>query len=514
MALKHHAIPGAEPPPPKEKRPRKRYKPRAPKMLPIVAEPEPVVDLAKLQKQIKAVATAQSIRRIDFFRPYPKQLAFYALSATMQESAMIAANQVGKSECGGVAASFHMTGQYPDWWPGRRFTKPTRGWIAGETSLLVRDVQQKKLCGQPGVDSDFGRGMIPKAAFVDKPSLARGVTDAFDTIQVRHVSGGISTAAFKSYEQGRAKFQGEPVDWIWPDEEPPEEIYAEMLPRITATRGIIFSTFTPMLGMSSVVLRYMNEESTDRGFVNMTIDEAEHIPAEERQKIIDRYLPHEREARARGVPVLGSGRIFQTPQGSLREPLIERLPEQWFKGWGIDFGIGHPFAAVLCAWDKDMDVFHVLHGLRVTDQKPIQHAAAMKLAGVNAPVAWPQDGTQREKGSGEVLASHYKREGLRMMPDHATHPDGGLSTEAAILEMDKWMGEGRFKVADHLTPWFEEYDLYHRKDGLIVKLRDDLMSATRVAFMMRRFFRQVALGGELSKRRRQTVAEGIDFALF
>jgi len=39
----------------------------------------------------------------------------------------------------------------------------------------------------------------------------------------------------------------------------------------------------------------------------------------------------------------------------------------------------------------------------------------------------------------------------------------------------------------HLTEWFEEFRLYHRKDGKVVKEMDDLMSATRYALMMIRF---------------------------
>jgi hypothetical protein len=58
----------------------------------------------------------------------------------------------------------------------------------------------------------------------------------------------------------------------------------------------------------------------------MTIDDALHIPPEERAKIISGFLPHEREARARGVPMLGSGRIFMTPEGAITEPPIEYIP--------------------------------------------------------------------------------------------------------------------------------------------------------------------------------------------
>jgi hypothetical protein len=48
------------------------------------------------------------------------------------------------------------------------------------------------------------------------------------------------------------------------------------------------------------------------------------------------------------------------------------------------------------------------------------------------------------------------------------------------------MKTGRLKVFSHLGEWFEEFRLYHRKDGLIAKERDDLLSATRIAIMMLR----------------------------
>jgi hypothetical protein len=82
--------------------------------------------------------------------PYPKQREFFDAGRTKRERLLIAGNQNGKTHAGGFEAALHLTGDYPDWWQGRRFEKPTRGWIAGETSLAVRDIQQKKLCGEPG----------------------------------------------------------------------------------------------------------------------------------------------------------------------------------------------------------------------------------------------------------------------------------------------------------------------------------------------------------------------------
>ncbi len=148
------------------------------------------------------------------------------------------------------------------------------------------------------------------------------------------------------------------------------------------------------------------------------------------------------------------------------------------------------------------------------DGLPINHAAAMKPIGAAVPVAWPQDGAARDRGSGEPLSKLYRDQGLRMLETHATFPDGSISTEAGIMEMLDRMLTGRLKVAAHLSDWFDEFRLYHRKDGMIVKERDDLLSATRIAVMMKRRATHVALGSKFSQRNEQTVADGVDFDLF
>jgi phage terminase large subunit-like protein len=466
------------------------------------------------KEEIEWLGQRERFNKLAYFEPYPKQLEFFLLSSTCRESLLMAGNQLGKTEAGAFAAACHLTGLYPEWWNGRRWDRPVRAWAAGETSLVTRDVSQKKLCGNPGVTSDFGTGYIPKDKFADVPSLGRGVTDGYDMIQVKHVSGGVSVLLFKSYEQGRTKFQGDTLDFVWLDEEPGEDIYGECITRITATKGMIYTTFTPLKGITGVVNRFINEKSPDRGHVTMTIYDAEHIAPEDRAAIIAGYPAHEREARSKGVPMLGSGRIFPYSEESITEPTLEYIPPHWVKLWGIDFGIGHAFAAGLIAWDKDNDVIHVLHTVRVKDQLPLQHAVPLKTVGANVPVAWPHDGTQREKSSGETLAKAYKDVGLRMLGAHATWPDGGNSTEAAVLELQQRMTTGRFKVAAHLSEFFDEFRMYHRKDGLIVKLHDDILSAIMKAIMMKRFAIAVQLGSQPNKRRGDGIAQGLDFDIF
>ena len=73
-----------------------------------------------------------------------------------------------------------------------------------------------------------------------------------------------------------------------------------------------------------------------------------------------------------------------------------------------------------------------------------------------------------------------------MLPDRATFDDGSNGLEAGVSEMLTRMQTMRLKVFSHLEDWFEEFRLYHRKDGLIVDRNDDLLAATRYGMMMKR----------------------------
>jgi hypothetical protein len=107
------------------------------------------------------------------------------------------------------------------------------------------------------------------------------------------------------------------------------------------------------------------------------------------------------------------------------------------------------------------------------------------------PWAWPHDGKQSggkfDRGEQEQLYQIYKNHGLNMLFEHAQFENGTNGVEAGITDMYERMETGRWKVFAHLSQWLEEFELYHRKDGLIVKLNDDLISASRYALMMKRY---------------------------
>jgi Terminase RNaseH-like domain/Terminase large subunit, T4likevirus-type, N-terminal len=222
-----------------------------------------------------------------------------------------------------------------------------------------------------------------------------------------------------------------------------------------------------------------------RHVVSMTIDDVEHYSAEEKARIIASYPAHEREARTKGIPTMGSGRVFPVAEEKIKVDPFP-IPKHYAQLNGLDFGWDHPFGAVNLAWDRDADCLYVTKGYREREATPVIHAASVKPWGDWVPCAWPHDGYQHDKGSGDQLAEQYRKHGLNMLPEHATHAEGGFGTEAGIMEMLTRMQTGRFKVFSTLTEWFEEFRLYHRKDGKIQKVRDDLLSSTRVGVMMLR----------------------------
>lgn len=182
----------------------------------------------------------------------PKHRAFFAAGAEFRQRLFMAGNRVGKSISGAYELALHATGQYPEWWEGRRFDKPIMAYGAGQTSQTTRDTVQKELMGPPGA---IGTGMIPLDC-VGRTWAKPGTPNAIETVEVKHVSGGTSLITFKSYDQEIKAFYGVALDVVWFDEECPHLIYNEAFLRTMTTNGIIYVTFTPLHGTTSFVSEF------------------------------------------------------------------------------------------------------------------------------------------------------------------------------------------------------------------------------------------------------------------
>jgi len=409
---------------------------------------------------------------------YPKHMEFFGAGLQYKERGFIAANRVGKSEAGGFETACHATGDYPEWWTGWRVNHPCLIWVGGDTSVTVRDILQKKLIGE---FNDIGSGLIPKdKIIVEECKLRRGIADAYEMIRVRHITGGVTTIMLKTYEQGRATWQGTEVDFIWVDEECPSDVYGEALMRIMTTHGRIITTFTPLSGMTELVLSFIeNSQDTDVEFPkHVTLckwADVPHLTEEEKNYMLANTPQQLRKARSEGNPAVGSGLIYPLASESYTVDDFP-VPKHFQKAYGMDVGWNNT-AAIFGAWDKDNDIIYLYSEHKQGQAEPIIHASAIKgrgswIRGTIDPAA-----RGRSQIDGENLYSIYQKEGLKLIP-------ALNAREAGLYEVWQRLSTGRLKIFKSCGQILREISLYHRGDkGQIVKTHDHLLDSLRYLCM-------------------------------
>ena len=447
----------------------------------------------RIQEILNTLNKRKEENRLNYYNPYKFQRSFHEAGHDANQRLLMAANRVGKSYVGAMEMAIHLTGEYPDWWKGKKFKKPIKAWVCGASNETTRDICQKELFGQPDNPRDKGKGSIPKH-LIGEATRKPGVPNAHSSVMVKHKSGGWSRVAFKAYEMGAEKFMGESLDLVWLDEEPSQEIYSQCITRTLDRKGIVYMTFTPESGMTEVVQNFTSNLQPRQALITAGWEDAEHLTEDMKQQILQALPPHERELRSKGIPVIGSGLVFPISEESLVcDPFA--IPSHFPRIAGLDFGYDHPTAVVWVAWDRDEDIVYVYDCYSMAKQTPDYHATHIneREGSHFIPIVWPHDGYQHDKGSGITLAEQYRSANVNMMPFHFENPPalgekkGGNSVEAGLMEMLTRMEQGKFKVFNTLYDWFGEYRMYHRKDGKLVKLKDDLMSATRYAVMSLRY---------------------------
>lgn len=449
------------------------------------------------QKKIELISLLEEKKRREsvyryrsfYGRLYDWQKNFISRTKDYSQVCLIAANRVGKTWTGTYIDAIHTMGDYPQEWDGHKFEMPPLIWMLGYSADKLRDLLQTPLFGNLN-DGVFSGGLIPPEMIVDV--IPSGVPRLAKEVRVRHKTGGVSRVQFWSYSQGQHALMGDSVDWFHIDEEPKDQtIFPQVLTRTAAGdcgnggRGIL--TFTPENGRTELVIQFMDTPSKAQTMLNVGWDSAPHLSDKVKEDLLASFPPHQRDMRTKGIPMLGHGRIYDSSEEMITcDPFP--IPDHWFVINGMDFGWDHPQAHMQLAWDRDEDKFYVTRAYKAAQTSPGEAWFSVKAWAKNVPTAWPHDGLQTEKGSGLQQKSYYEDAGFNMLFDKATWDDGGNSVEAGIFELYDLMRQGRFKVFRGLRDWFEEYNFYHRDEkGRIAKTRDDLLDATRYAYMMRRY---------------------------
>lgn len=390
---------------------------------------------------------------------YPVSLEFFRRGLNHRIRAFIAANRSGKSFTGATELVYHATGRYPSWWEGRRFKKGINSWVVCESGQLWRDSLQLLLLGAMG---DIGSGLIPKDAIADTKSMP-GVPGSIGQIVIKHASGSNSIISVKTYEMGREQFQAAKIDIVLFDEEPPEEIFSEALTRTMGAGtepGIVMLLFTPLKGLSNVILKFLpngiipeggvHPDNAQKWVCQLTWEDVPHLTEEDKQMMIAEYHPNERDARTKGIPAIGSGRIY---------PLLEedititpfKIPDYYNRAYGLDFGWNNT-AVIWGAQDPTTNVIYLYAEYKNGKLADYQHAFSIKERGDWIPgAADPSGGGRRDDG--RMRIDYYRSLGLNLVP-------GYNSLVAGIGQVYTMLESGGIKVFSNLEKFLAEFRVY------------------------------------------------------
>ena len=263
-----------------------------------------------------AVADDMATNQLKYFRPFEHQLKFF--DTVSDRRGILAANRIGKTVSTCYETAMHLTGLYPDWWQGHRFKKPITCMVAGEGWSQVALVLQQELLGSPDVKlfDSIGTGAIPRDCIVSDTMRGDGANCI--GCEIRHSSGGKSYLLFANYTQEVRQLQGFKLDLAVFDEQPPDDFFSEIVTRTATTQGMILCSFTPLKGLNGLVSKFWNrEEGYD--YIRVSWDDVPEYDLwgepfllnTTRRQLERDYLPHEREARMQGRPIMGKGAVFQ-----------------------------------------------------------------------------------------------------------------------------------------------------------------------------------------------------------
>jgi phage terminase large subunit-like protein len=277
----------------------------------------PSTQRAALQELVIEIADHMRYNQLRYFRPFDHQLRFFRTGAS-QRRGILAANRIGKTVSTCFETAIHLTGLYPEWWEGRRFDHPVTAMVAGEGWSQVALVLQNELLGTNDVKirDNLGTGAIPRDAIVIDTMRSDGANCM--GVEVRHTSGQNSYLLFANYTQEVRQMQGFKLNLAIFDEQPPDDFFSEIVTRTATTQGQVLCSFTPLKGLNGLVSKFWNHED---GYEHIRVswdDVPEYDPwgepfllMETRRQLERDYLPHERDARRNGVPVMGKGAVFQ-----------------------------------------------------------------------------------------------------------------------------------------------------------------------------------------------------------
>jgi len=454
------------------------------------------------QDLVISVADHMRHNQLLYFRPFEHQRGFF--TTTTDRRGILAANRIGKTVSTCYETAMHLTGLYPDWWTGKRFDSAITAMVAGEGWSQVALVLQNELLGTPDVklQDNLGTGAIPRDHIVFDTIRADGANAI--SVEIRHQSGGKSYLLFANYTQEVRQMQGFKLNLAVFDEQPPDDFFSEIVTRTATTQGQVLCSFTPLKGLNGLVSKFWNREA-GYDFVRVAwSDVPEYDPWGEpfllkstREQLERDYLPHEREARMAGKPIMGLGAVFPLTHWPTYQTgdYDFRAMKNIHRVIALDLGLVNDRTVIsLMYWDpREHEAWlHTQVVVRGIDEANpanwVKHLMRPEVFG--CPIVLPPDaGTPgRYTMNSQSLRQFLEEYELNVLPDAIRNPpdsEGRITNHKSygINRMRQMMEMETFHINANCQTFLTEAQNYHVDERGRFSDPDDALDSARYALL-------------------------------
>ncbi len=429
-------------------------------------------DSRVLEERLVAVLGEISARKKDKLSRYntgrkrhKKQMAFH--KCKKRNRWVFGGNRTGKTECGAVETVFLARGIHPY----RKNKKDVTGWVVSLSQQVQRDVAQEKILSY--LNPRYIKEIVMLSGRKDHPQ-----SGIIDRIVVKNELGGTSTIGFKSCDQGREKFQGASLDFVWFDEEPPKEIYEECRMRVLDKRGDIFGTMTPLKGLTFVYDEiYLNKgNSPEVWYEFMEWADNPFLSKKEVEAFTSALSEEELTKRRYGRFTEGSGPVYPEFDENLHVIDPFPVPADWQDAVSIDPGLHNPLSAHFYAVDYDGTVYVV--GEHFEAEQTVDYHAR-KIFAIADSLNWQKDGAGRIHALIDSAAEQRTLSGVKSVQELFLE-QGILANSkvnkdlfSGIAQVKSYLKQGKLKIFKNCPNLIRELKAYRWAEGDKPKKVDD-----------------------------------------
>lgn len=436
--------------------------------------------ILEIEREQKRRYDNNELARYNKNKVHLKQLEFH--KCAKRNRWVFGGNRTGKTECGAAETVWLARGIHP-----YKANKRVDGWVVSLSRRVQRDVAQKKILKY--LNPDWIADIVMESGKAQSPS--GGI---IDYIAVKNVFGTVSTIGFKTCEAGRDKFAGASLDFVWFDEEPPEDIYDECAMRVVDKKGLIFGTMTPLLGLTFVYKRiYLNcNDDTEVWHIFMEWADNPYLDADEVARVSAAMTDAERDVRRYGRFVDAKGAVYTEFDERVHVIPPFDVPREWQDCLAIDPGLNNPLACYWLAVDYDGNIYVTAEHFEA-GRSVAYHADAIKR--ISAKLGWHTDNRGRIRALIDSAADQHTLNADKsvaelfcdngILVDTRVNKDlfSGINRVKQYLMTD---GKPRLFIFDTCVNLIREFKSYRWGDGdKPVKVDDHGVDAIRYYIMSR-----------------------------